>query len=44
MLLAAIHVCKTLTYAYYSMDFILRSVNDTSLCHYSGQKHAGMTK
>ena len=24
------------------MDSILRSVNDTSLCHYSGQKHAGM--
>jgi len=26
------------------MDPILRFVNDTSLCHYSNQKHAGMTK
>jgi len=38
MLLAGIHVYKALTYTDYSMESILRSVNDTSQCHYSGKK------
>jgi hypothetical protein len=53
MLLAGIHACKTLTYANYSMDSILRYINNTSTYHFSGQNsyqkrtgmtYAGMTK